>query len=83
VSDFCAINKPVVARKKHKCTYCAEPINAGDEYIYQRGNYDGNWYENKLHEECYIDLQESGDDSFLPYSNERPLPAALSQEGGR
>jgi hypothetical protein len=61
-----------VARKEHKCTYCAEPISKGDGYVFQKGNYDGRWFESKMHPECFEDMCDIGDGEYMPYSNERP-----------
>lgn len=71
VRDF--YNAPEIrkARKLHKCIYCAEPIGVGATYCYQTGNYDGRWYENKMHPECFEDMCD-GDGEFTPYSYERP-----------
>lgn len=64
------------ARKAHQCIYCAETIAAGEGYCSQTGNYDGRWYENKMHPECFADAFDGGDDEFTPYSNERPKELA-------
>lgn len=61
------------ARKIHKCSYCAQAINKGEEYSFQKGNYDGQWQESKMHDECFNDFDESGDGEYMPYSNERPV----------
>lgn len=60
------------ARKPHKCTYCAEGIAAAEKYVFQKGNYDGHWFESKMHPECFDDLATSGEGDYLPYYNERP-----------
>ena len=72
MSDF--YNDMIVrtTKKAHKCTYCGEPIPAGDTYCYQKGNYDGSWYESKMHAECFDDMCETGDGEYTPYCNERP-----------
>ncbi len=46
MSDFYNPHENRTARKLHKCTYCAEPIAVGEGYVFQKGNYDGRWYEN-------------------------------------
>lgn len=84
MSDF--YNEPEyrTARKAHRCIYCAEPIAAGDSYVYQKGNYDDRWYENKMHPECFDDMCELDDGEFTPYSNERPRAVAnLNKEGAK
>lgn len=72
MSDFFNDAITRTARKRHRCTYCGEGIAAGEDYTYQKGNWDGRWFESKMHPECFDDLCENGDDEYLPYSNERP-----------
>lgn len=72
MSDFYNPSVSRKARKSHQCTYCAELIAAGEGYVSQKGNYDGRWYENKMHPECFEELCDDGDGEFTPYSNERP-----------
>ena len=72
MSDFYNPHENRKARKAHRCTYCAEEITVGEEYVFQKGNYDGRWYENKMHPECFEDMCDGGDGEFTPYSNERP-----------
>lgn len=72
MSDFYNPHVVRTARKAHKCIYCAEPINAGETYCSQTGNYDGRWYENKMHPECFQELCDDGEGEFTPYSNCRP-----------
>ena len=60
------------ANKRHKCSYCGEAINKGDEYCFQKGNYDGRWFESKMHHECFDDMCENDDDEYTLYVNERP-----------
>jgi hypothetical protein len=78
MSDFYNPHEHRIARKMHRCTYCAEPIAVGDGYVFQKGVYDGRWYENKMHPECFEDLCE-GDGEFTPYSNDRPAVTAKEQ----
>jgi len=72
MSDFYTDSIVRTARKLHKCTYCAEGIAKGDEYIFQKGNWDGLWFENKMHEECFDALCEFHEDGYTMYDNERP-----------
>ena len=65
------------ARVQHVCIYCAEKIEIGENYSYQSGNYDGGWFENKMHVECWEEMISSGEFEFLPYSNERPRKEPL------
>ena len=73
MSDFYHVAERRKARKKHRCTYCGEAILAGEEYVYQSGVYDGAWYTNKMHPECFADMCETNCSAFMPYSNERPV----------
>lgn len=72
MSDFYNPYEVRTSRKMHLCMYCAELINVGATYCYQSGNYDGRWYANKMHPECF-DEAYSGDGMFTAYSNERPM----------
>ncbi len=76
VSDFYHPAESRIARKAHQCIYCAEPINVGDDYVHQTGVYDGRWYTNKMHPECFADMCEDGSGEFTPYSNDRPKAEA-------
>ena len=60
------------ARKPHRCSYCGEPIENGDTYMFQKGNHEGAWFTSKMHHECFEDMCESGDGEYTPYDNERP-----------
>ena len=72
-------NNPIErkARVQHTCIYCAEKIEIGETYAYQSGNYDGRWFENKMHVECWGELVSDDDFEFIPYSNERPRKEPL------
>lgn len=72
MSDFFNTHKYRIAKKYHRCSYCAEGIEIGEEYIYQKGNWDGRWFESKMHEECFEDMCENCDGEYTLYSNERP-----------
>ncbi len=76
MSDFYHPHQNRKARKAYQCVYCAEPISAGDEYVHQTGVYDGAWYRNRTHPECFTDLCDVGEGEFTPYSNERPIKEA-------
>jgi hypothetical protein len=76
VSDFYNEHEYRKAIKSHQCTYCAELINKGDRYVFQKGNWDGRWFETKMHEECFDDMCEFGEGQYTMYSNERPKVAA-------
>ena len=72
MSDFYNDPKIRKAHKNHRCTYCGEPIQIGASYSWQKGNFDGSWYESKFHFECADDLAASGDNEYTPYCNDRP-----------
>ena len=75
MSDFYNDAKTRKARKERPCIYCGEPIGKGDTYTFQSGNFDGSWYDNHYHQECFDDLAQAGFDEFTPYSGERPKEA--------
>jgi hypothetical protein len=75
MSDFYNQSVTRTARKDHRCTYCGESIDRGGEYVFQKGNYDGSWFESKMHDECFDEMCEYGDGEYIPYSNERPQSA--------
>lgn len=72
MSDFFNPSEKRKARKLHRCTYCGENISNGETYTFQKGNWDGRWFESKMHSECFDDLCENGDGEYSLYSNERP-----------
>ena len=72
MSDFYNTHEHRVARKAHKCTYCAEPINTGGEYEHQTGVFKGRWFTVKMHPECWEDLVDNSDGEYTPYRSERP-----------
>jgi len=73
MSDFYNPPETRKARKDHRCIYCGELINKNDTYTFQKGNYEGRWFESKMHPECFDDLCEWGDGEYTPYSNTRPI----------
>ena len=75
MSDFCHPAEHRKARKHYQCTYCAESINIGEQYVHQTGVYDGAWYVSKVHPECFQELCDEGEEEFMPYSNARPTPS--------
>lgn len=78
MSDFYNEQQRRTARKHHRCSYCGEAINKGDQYTFQKGNYDGHWFESKMHDECFDDMAETGDGEYTPYVNDRPKIADTS-----
>lgn len=63
-----------IARKTHRCTWCAEEISVGQSYS-RWITFDGSAATNKMHPEC-LDAAESDSDDYtgeyMPYCNERP-----------
>ncbi len=69
--------KLVTARKRHKCAYCGQRIEQGDQYQREKSVYDGEFQDHAWHLECLEaqnDAARDGDTEFLLYSNERPEP---------
>lgn len=75
MSDFYSQPEYRIARKTHQCTYCAESIGVGDDYVYQTSVYDHHWCISKMHPECFEELCDDGECEYIPYSNERPKPS--------
>ena len=71
------------AAKKHKCIWCGEAIEAGENYRDERSVYDGDMQSFHWHLECRGGAEagwQGGDDGeFMPYSQERPQRAAAPQ----
>lgn len=72
MSDFANPSLLRVARKEHRCIWCAHPIAVGEKYSYQTGNYDGRWYANHTHLECFETICAEREGEFMPYSGEPP-----------
>ena len=45
-------SKTKTARKSHRCDYCGEIIEKGEEYSYQKNIFDGTFYEWHTHLAC-------------------------------
>ncbi len=66
----------LVARKRHRCTNCAQDINPGEQYM-RWYSVDDAGFTNKMHPECLESLQEAegyGTWEYSPYGGERPTP---------
>lgn len=66
-----------VAKKRHRCTWCGEWIEAGESYTKEFVKVGGDPSWNKLHPECDLALadlcaSEGGSCEYTPYDNERP-----------
>lgn len=73
MSDFNGDVSQHKAQKPRKCIYCGQGISIGDTYKKQSGVFDGDWYTNHYHPECFDQLGIDGEDEFMPYENERPM----------
>jgi hypothetical protein len=67
----------VTAKKRHRCTWCGEWIEAGERYTKEFVKVDGDPSSNKLHPECDADLaecarNEGGSCTYTLYGQERP-----------
>ena len=75
---FVSASELVKARKKHRCTWCGQHIEPGEEYA-KWASVDDSWFTNKMHVEClgalHDEIREGGDNEYIPYDNERPLSA--------
>lgn len=70
-----------VARKPHRCIWCADRINVGERYVYERSVYDGQPQSLHWHLECRAEAIlrwkfDPYDCEFSPGENERPASAA-------
>ena len=68
-----------VARKPHRCSWCGEPIHAGDRYACSTGLWEGELITNRMHPECDAAAQDDYDEygeGFELYGNPRPAPSA-------
>jgi len=63
------------ARKKHRCSWCGEPIPPGETYWREKSVYDGNFQNDAWHPECWEDFGqycEGGETEWMLYSAPRP-----------
>jgi len=72
MSDFYTPVQTRRAAKQHKCVYCGGPIPKGEQHQFQSGVYDGSWYNNRYHEECWHVLSEECEFEFMPGDGEIP-----------
>jgi hypothetical protein len=63
------------ARKEHRCIWCPEKINAGEQYQDERSVYDGQMQDHKWHPECLVAAKEffiiERDAEFMPHEFDR------------
>lgn len=63
----------ITAHKEHRCTNCGESIEVGQQYL-RWASFDDSACTNKMHPECYQELNEDGGGVFeyTLYGGERP-----------
>jgi hypothetical protein len=77
----------VTAKRRHRCTWCGQWIEAGERYTREFVKLDGDTSWNKLHAECKAALTEAariegGDVTYTLYGNERPTPELSDDSDG-
>jgi len=72
MADFFHPMTEQIAAKTYRCINCGEHIENGERYCKQSGVYDGSYYTNRFHPECFDSLCEEDEFVFVPYSGERP-----------
>jgi hypothetical protein len=72
MSDFFHPPTEQKARKRHVCTYCANHIEHGERYTAQSGVYEGDYYTNKFHAECWAELLTFDEFEFCPGEGMQP-----------
>jgi hypothetical protein len=70
-SDF-GEGKTVKTRKPHRCAWCYEKIEVGEDAYRYKGMFEGDWQNWHMHPECIKAFRQSGEEYFLPGENERP-----------
>lgn len=50
------------AKKEHRCEMCHKTIEVGEEYCNETGKYDGDFFERKMHSNCFNMFQMMLDD---------------------
>jgi predicted nucleic acid-binding Zn-ribbon protein len=74
MSDFGDWTEPV-ASKDHQCIWCGGLIPKGEKHHLYKGMYDGEWQNNRWHDECNEDYHASQSpyyDEFTPYEADKP-----------
>ena len=72
MSDFYNPPTQPKANKNHRCVYCWHIIPKGEVHKYQTGNYDGAWFRNRFHVECWDELCKEDRFEFFPGDGEPP-----------
>lgn len=70
------------ARKRHRCSWCAEFIEVGESYHTVTGKWDGDFSYAKMHPECF-DAYERDDDleEYYFYAFKRGKTSSESESG--
>jgi len=75
------------ARKGHRCSWCGEPINPGEEYTRWRYYGDDGVGTVKMHPECEAaqqrEVDQGGENEFTPYEQERGRSTYETEEAQR
>jgi hypothetical protein len=82
VSDF-GQGKTIKARSPHRCDWCGQRINVGEQCYNYRGMFEGEWQNWYMHPECENDYCATDEPEFMPYDNERPTQARAALAGER
>jgi hypothetical protein len=67
------------SRKRHRCIWCGQFIEAGDRYERTASIYDGEFQSDAWHPECRAAMLDEmhaspgGDFEFFPHENERGI----------
>lgn len=62
-----------VARKAYRCEACHEEIEAKTLHVNYKGQWQGEWQNWRMHEECHASLEPDDlEDGFIPGTFERP-----------
>lgn len=67
-------NKDVKCRKVHRCVWCGEQINVGDNAHYRSGIYEGEFFSDYWHPECHEAMMRSDfgyENEFNPMDQKR------------
>ena len=71
-----------IAKKRHRCIWCGEPILTGDKYLREKSVFDGHMQNHAWHPECDEDSKDyfRHENEFSAYSAERPKVTTTPQE---
>lgn len=72
MSDFFREPEHPVARKAAQCIACCWPIEQSEKYVRQTGIWDGRWFVNRFHAECFDVLCSDAEGEFSPGSFDPP-----------